>query len=126
MVSLVVVEVDGGGGRISRRLTNLFLRSRRRRASCSSRFWRGGVVGVGGVGSRGGSRGGAGDCSVGGGRSGGRLGLGVVVVGVVSWAVAKRVENEIGGVVGVAMVVVVELVEVVVAFVVVIMGVAVV
>ena len=37
--------------------------------------------------------------------------LGVVVVGVVSWAVARRVVNDVEGVVGVAVVVVVELVE---------------
>ena len=53
------VEVDGGGGVISRRLTNLFLRMRRRRVSCCSRLWRGDVVGVVGVGRRGGRGGGA-------------------------------------------------------------------
>ena len=36
---------------------------------------------------------------------------GVVVVGVISWEVVRRVTNDVGGVVGVVMMVVVELVE---------------
>ena len=59
VLSWVEVGVDGGGGVAGRRPTNLFLRMRRRRISCCSRLWRGDVVGVVGVGRRGGRGGGA-------------------------------------------------------------------
>ena len=84
VVSLEVVGVDGGGGSLNRRLVNRFRRSRRRRASCCSRLWRGDMVDGVGVGSRGGRRGGVGGCSIRGGSIGGWLLSGVVVVGVVS------------------------------------------